>query len=93
MNESVVILPVRFDFSHHQKFQESLKDLICDANVERVILDFSVVEYIDSAALGMMMMWQKRASASSKKICIKGVRGSAAQVLSMANMQRLFDYI
>lgn len=93
MSESTVSLPVKFDFSYHALFQEALQKLVVDPSVGTIILDFSRVEYIDSAALGMMMMWQKRAVSSSKKVCIKGARGAALQVLSMANMQRLFDYI
>jgi anti-anti-sigma factor len=93
MVESTVSLPVRFDFSYHAQFQESLQQLVGDASVGTIIFDFNRVEYIDSAALGMMMMWQKRAASSSKKVCIKGARGAAAQVLSMANMQRLFEYV
>ena len=93
MSESIIALPVRFDFSYHAQFQDSLQKLLTDGTVSKIILDFTRVEYLDSAALGMMMMWQKRAAASSKKVCIKGARGAPAQVLAMANMQRLFDYV
>lgn len=93
MGESIVSLPVRFDFSHHTQFQAALQQFVGDVSVDTIILDFNRVEYIDSAALGMMMMWQKRAASSSKRVCIKGARGAALQVLSMANMQRLFEYI
>jgi anti-anti-sigma factor len=66
---------------------------IDDVAVDGIIFDFSRVEYLDSAALGMMMMWQRRAAAANKKMMIKGAKGATAQILAMANMQRIFEYI
>lgn len=93
MSLSTIVLPERFDFSYHAHFQEAFMKNLNVPEVEGIILDFSRVEYIDSAALGMMMMWQKRSASAAKKVFIKGARGASAQVLSMANMQRLFEYI
>ena len=93
MSNATILLPERFDFSYHANFQEAFQHNLNVKEVEAIILDFSRVEYIDSAALGMMMMWQKRSASVSKKVFIKGARGASAHVLAMANMQRLFEYI
>jgi HptB-dependent secretion and biofilm anti anti-sigma factor len=94
MNEQVTItLPSRFDYSYHKEFQALCAKSIDDAEVKHIIFDFSRVEYLDSAALGMMMMWQRRADVANKKMMIKGAKGTAAQILSVANMQKIFEYI
>lgn len=90
---ATVILPSRFDYGYHKDFQRQCTEHIEDAAITGVIFDFSRVEYVDSAALGMMLMWQRRAATARKKMSIKGARGATAQILEMANMQRIFEFI
>lgn len=90
---TTITLPNRFDYSYHVEFQRQCTEYIDDVSVKEIVFDFSRVEYVDSAALGMMMMWQRRTVASNKKAFIKGAKGAAAQILEMANMQRLFQFI
>lgn len=94
MSEQVaLLLPSRFDYGYHKDFQRFCTESIEDETVKSIVFDFSRVEYLDSAALGMMMMWQRRAAVSGKSMSIKGAKGPTAQILTMANMQRIFDYI
>lgn len=92
-DQAVVILPNRFDYGYHKEFQRKCTECIDGDGINKIVFDFSAVEYLDSAALGMMMMWQRRAAATNKKMYIKGATGATAQILAMANMQRIFDYI
>lgn len=88
-----ILLPNRFDYGYHKEFQRLCEESIESELCKSIVLDFSRVEYLDSAALGMMMMWQKRAMTSNKKMMIKGAKGATAQILEMANMKRIFEYI
>lgn len=94
MSEQVsLLLPNRFDYGYHKEFQKCCGEYIDNDAINSIVFDFSRVEYLDSAALGMMMMWQRRAAAANKKMFIKGAIGPTAQILAMANMQRIFDYL
>lgn len=88
-----ILLPNRFDYGYHKEFQRLCEESIESELCKGIVLDFSRVEYLDSAALGMMMMWQKRAMTSNKKMMIKGAKRATAQILEMANMKRIFEYI
>jgi len=88
-----VVLPNKFDYGYHTEFQRQCSGCIDDSTIDGIVFDFSRVEYLDSAALGMMMLWQRRAVAANKKMMIKGAKGATAQILAMANMQRIFEYI
>lgn len=92
-SHAMVLLPNQFDYAYHKEFQRQCTEHIDDITVDGIVFDFSRVEYLDSAALGMMMMWQRRAAAVNKKMMIKGAKGATAQILAMANMQRIFEYI
>lgn len=93
METASVLLPNRFDYGYHKEFQRQCGEYIDNPDTVGIIFDFSRVEYVDSAALGMLLMWQRRASASSKKMYIKGAKGTTAQILEMANMKKIFDFI
>jgi anti-anti-sigma factor len=88
-----IVLPNRFDYGYHKEFQRQCGEHIENPDIDVIIFDFSRVEYVDSAALGMMLMWQRRAAASHKKMSIKGAKGATAQILEMANMRKIFEYI
>lgn len=88
---STITLPDRFDYSHYQRFSEQQSILIASDTTE-IYLDFSRVEYLDSSALGMMVVFQRKAAAVNKKILIKGARGYTEEILRMANMNKIFEF-
>jgi len=90
---ATITLPNRFDYSSHRQFSQDQTTHLENADVNEIVLDFSRVEYLDSSALGMMVMMQKKATTANKQVCIKGARGSTEEILKMANMQKLFKFI
>lgn len=89
----VLRLPSRFDYSYHRQFGEQYAPLVEGVACKEIVLDFSQVEYLDSSALGMMVLLQKKASGQAIKVKIKGARGATDEILKMANMQRIFEFI
>ncbi len=90
---SSIRLPSRFDYGYHKQFSEAYSPFLENASAKEVVLDFSFVEYIDSSALGMMVLMQKKMNEKNKKIKIKGARGATQEILNMANMQKLFEFV
>lgn len=94
MSESKIFgLPTRFDYSFHKLFNDKCSELIEDSSVKEIILDFGLVEYIDSSALGMLVILQKKSSTAGKKLKISRARGTAEEVLRMANIQKMIEFI
>ena len=88
-----LILPNRFDYSYHRKFDAESIPLFESNTCKEIVLDFSDVEYIDSAAIGMMVLLQKKCVNSQKLVKIKGVHGMTADILDMAHMKKIFEFI
>lgn len=86
-------LPSSFDYSYHRQFSDQYTAFIESGTCKEILLDFSQVEYLDSSALGMMVLLQKRASALNIKVRLKGARGATDEILKMANMQKIFDFV
>jgi anti-anti-sigma factor len=55
-----------------------------------VLLDMTQVTFLDSAALGELIAWQKRARQAASEIAIVRPRGRVAAVLDMVHMDKVF---
>ena len=86
-----ISLPERFDFSFNKSFTEQYQSILAEPeNVGKIVLDFSRVVYLDSSALGMMVLLHRKAKALKISAAVKGMRSSAAEILKMANFQKLY---
>ena len=78
----------RFDFNAHRDFHE-----IC-AKIDKttkVVVDFNRATYVDSSALGMLLLLKDRV-AEAHQVQLTNCRGHADQVLRIANFHKLFPY-
>lgn len=89
-SKSVIKLVGRFDFNTHREFRGVSDPIIADSNVREIEISFREVEYLDSSALGMLLMLRDKASGAGKDISLVGVKGSVKQVLEIANFGKLF---
>lgn len=89
--KAVVKLNGRFDFNTHREFRSAYEPLVADVGVHSVAVDFSGVDYLDSSALGMLLMLRDKMSGANKEVSLSGVRGNVKQVLDIANFGKLFQ--
>ena len=88
-----VRLSGRFDFNAHRDFRNAYEPLMADSDVRSVNIDMGGVEYLDSSALGMLLMLRDKASAANKALALTNVRGPVRQVLEIANFGKLFRIV
>lgn len=89
--KAIIKLNGRFDFNTHRDFRAAYEPLLADAAVNVVTVDFSSVDYLDSSALGMLLMLRDKMGGANKEIGLSGVRGNVKQVLDIANFGKLFQ--
>lgn len=89
-NKVRIALNGRFDFSAHRTFRESYTQPLDSRDVAEVEVDLGGVDYLDSSALGMLLMLREKAQAANKKIFLSNCKGSVRQVLDIANFSKLF---
>ncbi|MBK8523073.1 MAG: STAS domain-containing protein [Betaproteobacteria bacterium] len=80
----------RFDFNAHREFRAAYEQVIADAAVRALNIDMGGVDYLDSSALGMLLMLRDKAGAANKALTLSNVRGAVKQVLDIANFGKLF---
>lgn len=81
----------RFDFSAHRGFKESYDPLISNGEIATIDINLSGVDYMDSSALGMLLMLRDRAQAASKKVVLSKPNHTVSQILDIANFSKLFQ--
>ena len=91
MSEKVIQIPEHFDFEYYKEFTEQYQKLLADDSVTTIDLEFSRVGYLDSSALGMMVLLQKKAKIQNVSIRIKDPKKSTKEILQIAHFDQLFD--
>ena len=88
---AVVYLSGRFDFNAHREFRDITESAVADGAVHEILVDLGGVDYLDSSALGMLLMLRDRARTSGKRVALANCKGSVRQVLDIANFGKLFS--
>jgi anti-anti-sigma factor len=87
--ESVeVLLEGRFTFTDHDSFRRLIDELGGAAPL-RCTVDLSAVSYLDSAAVGMLLLMRERLDRS--KIVLKGGSSSVKELIRIAKLGTLFE--
>lgn len=80
----------RFDFNAYRPFRECYEKELRKPEVNHVVVDLNDVKYIDSAALGILLMLREKAQEAGKTVELRGPRDVVRDVLEVANFFRLF---
>ena len=87
-DQSVVIsVSGRFDYSVHKEFRNAY----IDANANNYKVNLEKAEYMDSSALGMLLLLKEHADKSSAAISICHPQPMVRKVLEIANFSRFFE--
>lgn len=90
-DEGFISMSGRFDFQIHREFKEAYMALLNNEAVRGIKIEMGKLEYMDSSALGMLLLLNERAKAVSKSISLLNASGMVAQVLEVANFGKLFN--
>jgi anti-anti-sigma factor len=89
-NQARIRLSGRFDFNSHRHFKQACEGPLTEAAVGELVVDMAAVDYLDSSALGMLLILRDRGAAASKRVVIENCTGAVSDVLRIANFQKLF---
>lgn len=92
-NRATLSLSGRFDFSIHRDFRRNYEDILGTPGVRELDVDLANVNYIDSSALGMLLLLREKAGAQNIQLKLAHAQGSVRQVLEVANFGRLFEIV
>lgn len=78
----------RFDFSSHQAFRDAYEGT--DKPVENYVVDMCETTYLDSSALGMLLLLRDHAGGDSARVSIANCNNDVRRILTISNFEQLF---
>ena len=88
---AVIRLTGRFDFNGHREFRACYEGALSDPAVRKVIVDMKAVDYLDSAALGMLLLLKQSAEKLSLPVALHNCTGLVREIIDVANFGVLFE--
>lgn len=78
----------RFTFSDRNMFDQIIQ--ILASGIKQLTLDFSEVEFIDSAGLGMLLLAQDEAEKANATIIMTGAKGHVEKMFKVSRFDDIF---
>lgn len=90
-DKAMLRLSGRFDYTSHASFLAQAEGSLVHPACREFWVDLAGVEYIDSSALGMLLMLRDRVRKEGKTMALANVRGYVREVIDNAQFNRLFE--
>lgn len=85
-----IFMEGRFDFLVHREFKQAYMDMLNNPSINEIEVDLQKLDFMDSTALGMLLLLRERASAVNKSIALSNPSEIASKLLWVANFDKLF---
>jgi anti-anti-sigma factor len=79
----------RFDFSAHQEFRDAYEKSKEDPS--EYVVDMKETTYLDSSALGMLLLLRDHAGGDNSSIRIVNCNPDVKKILTISNFEQLFS--
>lgn len=92
-NRNVTLkLEGNFTYTQRKPFQEMLKSVAVDG-VDQIVIDLSQVAFLDSAALGLLMISHRQVQAEKRTLSLAYPQPTVRQILELANLHKTIPLI
>ncbi len=81
-----------FTYTQRKPFQEVLKTVSTD-QVEQIVIDLSQVAFLDSAALGLLMITHRQLQAEKRTLALAYPQPTVRQIIELANLHKTIPII
>ncbi len=87
-NQLTIAIKGRFDFAKHQEFRDAYER---GSKPNSVVVDLKEATYIDSSALGMLLLLRDRTGGDEGEIKVVNCSQDVRKTLAISNFDKLFD--
>ena len=81
-----------FTYTQRKAFQEALK-VVCSDPIEEIVIDLSQVVFLDSAALGLLMITHRQLQAERRTLSLAYPQPTVRQIIELANLHKTIPMI
>ena len=87
--ELTIYVEGRFDFGAHQEFRDAYERI--DSSPRRYVVDLKNTTYLDSSALGMLLLLLDHAGVDHAQVRLANCNGDVSKILAISNFEQLFQ--
>lgn len=87
-NTLTINISGRFDFGVNQDFRKATEEV--NSTVKAIVVNMARVDYLDSSALGMLLVLRDKVGESKAAVSIKNSKPDVKKILEIANFDKLF---
>lgn len=87
--DATIQITGRFDFSQHHDFRAAFEQT--SGKVKSYTVDLGGTEYVDSSALGMLLVLRDKVNDRKDAVRIVNANPSVKKILEIANFDKLFS--
>ena len=84
----IIKIEGRFDFSTHQAFRDAYEH--GGKDISGYVVDLSEATYLDSSALGMLLLLRDYAGGDNARVAIENCNNDVRKILTISNFEQLF---
>lgn len=88
-DELTISIEGRFDFSAHQEFRDCYERI--EAEPDSYVVDLNRTTYLDSSALGMLLLLRDHAGGDNAEVKIVNCNRDVKKILTISNFEQLFS--
>ncbi|MBL4800505.1 MAG: STAS domain-containing protein [Emcibacter sp.] len=85
-------LSEKITFSDLNGFRQIIQRMM-ESHSENNIVDFTNVDFIDSAGLGMLLLARNEISKTTSKLTLKSPQGQVQRMFNVARFDQMFDIV
>lgn len=87
-HELTITINGRFSFGAHQEFRNAYERV--EVTPRSYVIDLSNATYLDSSALGMLLLMRDHAGGDRADITLRNCSADVRKVLTISNFEQLF---
>ena len=87
--ELTIVIQGRFDFGAHQEFRDAYERV--KTTPKSYIVDLKGTTYLDSSALGMLLLLRDHAGGDQSQIRLLNCNPDVRKILAISNFEQLFQ--
>lgn len=87
--ELTIVIQGRFDFGAHQEFRDAYERV--NLSPKRYVVDLKSTTYLDSSALGMLLLLRDHAGGDDAQIRLLNCNPDVRKILAISNFEQLFQ--
>lgn len=80
----------RFDFHMQREFRSAYTPVLQDESIRTIEVELSKVNYLDSSALGMLMLLRERSQELGKVVALVSPTDTVRKIFVIAKFDKLF---